>query len=89
MRWQERLYLQEEIFATLVMTEQLKIRGFEDAQTFCIMMLITQGFIGIPTSSYLLRREAKEYIENERYLEKRFTDGTKKRIKLNLICRMF
>lgn len=72
--------------ATLVMTEQLKIRGFEDAQTFCIMMLITQGFIGIPTSSYLLRREAKEYIENERYLEKRFTDGTKKenKIKFNM-----
>ncbi|EGY80214.1 hypothetical protein [Peptoniphilus indolicus] len=72
--------------AALVMMEKLNTIRFKDVQTFCIMMLITQGFVGIPVSSYLLRREAKEYIENKKYLEKRLTDITKKayKVKFNM-----
>jgi hypothetical protein len=46
--------------ATLVMTAALKEKGLETAASFCVLMLVTQNFAGIPYASLLLRRAAKD-----------------------------
>lgn len=56
--------------AALVMMDVLKAKGLDDALTFCILMLVTQGFVGTPIASFLLRREAKNFIQNPINLQK-------------------
>lgn len=50
--------------ATLIMTSALKEKGLESLSTFCIVLYVTQKFIGIPISSLLLRREAKSFLKS-------------------------
>lgn len=47
--------------ATLIMTSTLKEKGLELAQTFCIVLYVTQKFIGVPIASLLLRRTARQF----------------------------
>lgn len=49
--------------ATLIMTTTLKEKGLEYASTFCIVLYVTQKFIGVPIASLLLRRTAKQFRE--------------------------
>ncbi len=50
--------------ATLIMTTTLNEKGLEAAGTFCIVLYVTQKFIGVPIASLLLRRTAKSFREN-------------------------
>lgn len=50
--------------ATLIMTAALKGKGLETLSTFCIVLYVTQKFIGIPIASLLLRREAKNFLSS-------------------------
>lgn len=50
--------------AALVMIDGLTKKGLESLSTFCILILVTQNFIGIPIASMMLRREAKSFIKN-------------------------
>lgn len=49
--------------ATLIMTTTLKEKGLELAGTFCIVLYVTQKFIGVPIASLLLRRMALRFRE--------------------------
>ena len=44
--------------ATLIMTSTLKEMNLTTAATFCIVLYVTQKFIGVPIASLLLRRTA-------------------------------
>lgn len=44
--------------ATIIMTTALEEKGLELAQTFCIVLYVTQKFIGVPIASMLLRKTA-------------------------------
>lgn len=48
--------------ASLVMIEALDKKGLGELSTFCILMLVTQNFVGIPVASQLLRKEAKDML---------------------------
>lgn len=50
--------------ATLIMTSTLKEKGLELANTFCIVLYVTQKFIGVPIASVLLRRTAARFRED-------------------------
>lgn len=50
--------------ATLIMTTTLKEKGLELASTFCIVLYVTQKFIGVPIASLLLRRTAQRFRED-------------------------
>ena len=45
--------------ATLIMTSTLKEMNLTTVATFCIVLYVTQKFIGVPIASLLLRRTAK------------------------------
>ncbi|MDR2517649.1 MAG: hypothetical protein LBC88_09760 [Spirochaetaceae bacterium] len=45
--------------ATLVMTNALREKGAHTVASFCVLLLVTQNFIGIPYASFLLRKAAK------------------------------
>lgn len=49
--------------ATLIMTTTLKDKGLELAETFCIVLYVTQKFIGVPIASLFLRRTALRFRE--------------------------
>lgn len=74
--------------ATLVMMDALKAKGLDEALTFCILLLVTQSFVGIPVSSFLLRREARSLIEDEEKfsaaLEIKLNEDTKNKKLINL-----
>lgn len=55
--------------ATLIMTTTLKEKGMEYAGTFCIVLYVTQKFIGVPIASLLLRRTAKAFREEGALVE--------------------
>ena len=48
--------------ASLVMIDALGKKGLSELSTFCILMLVTQNFVGIPVASQLLRKEAKDML---------------------------
>lgn len=48
--------------ASLVMIAALNDKGLSELSTFCILMLVTQNFVGIPVASQLLRKEAKDML---------------------------
>lgn len=50
--------------ATLIMTSALDEMGLAQASTFCIVLYVTQKFIGVPIASLLLRRTARQFREN-------------------------
>lgn len=50
--------------AALMMKEVFFKNGLEDLYKFSILMLVTQNFVGIPLASYLLRKEARLFLEN-------------------------
>ena len=55
--------------ATLVMTTALNEKGLTDIASFCVLMLVTQNFVGIPIASVLLRKEAKGFLKFPENLE--------------------
>lgn len=50
--------------ATLIMTSTLKEKGLELAGTFCIVLYVTQKFIGVPIASLFLRKTAQRFRED-------------------------
>ena len=48
--------------ATLIMTTALNEKGLPQIASFCVLVLVTQNFIGIPIASFLLRKEARVFI---------------------------
>ena len=51
--------------ATLIMTTALDEKGLTTASTLCIALYVTQKFIGVPIASFLLRRTAGQFRENQ------------------------
>lgn len=51
--------------ATLIMTTALDEMGLTAASTLCIVLYVTQKFIGVPIASLLLRRTAKQFREDQ------------------------
>lgn len=51
--------------SALMMKEILEAKGLADLYKFSILMLITQSFIGIPIASYLLRKEARNFLKSD------------------------
>lgn len=45
--------------AMLIMSEAARARGLNDIMVFVTMLLLLQGFIGVPMASFCLRREAR------------------------------
>lgn len=75
--------------ATLIMTTALSEKGLELAQTFCIVLYVTQKFIGVPIASILLRRTAKKFRDVpelvEMYsIENHTSQSSKKRLPLQM-----
>ena len=58
--------------ATLIMTSALKEMNLTTAATFCIVLYVTQKFIGVPIASLLLRRTAK-LIRDDAVLVERYS----------------
>lgn len=50
--------------ATLIMTSALDAANLTQASTFCIVLYVTQKFIGVPIASLLLRRTARQFRED-------------------------
>ncbi len=50
--------------ATLIMTTTLREKGMELAGAFCIVLYVTQKFIGVPIASLFLRRTAMRFRED-------------------------
>lgn len=50
--------------STLIVTTALADKGLESLATFCVLILVTQNFIGIPITSFLLKKEAKRFIKS-------------------------
>lgn len=50
--------------AALMMKDALDKSGNTDLFQFCLMLLVTQNFIGIPIASQLLKREAVLFVKN-------------------------
>jgi hypothetical protein len=50
--------------ATLIMTTALNEKGLPQIASFCVLVLVTQNFIGIPIASFLLRKEARAFTSN-------------------------
>ncbi|MDE6454335.1 MAG: hypothetical protein K2L38_00125 [Dysosmobacter sp.] len=69
--------------ATLIMTSTLREKGMELAGTFCIVLYVTQKFIGVPIASLLLRRTAMRFREEPdlvaQYCEQTEAVGGKKK----------
>ena len=70
--------------ATLIMTSTLREKGMELAGTFCIVLYVTQKFIGVPIASFFLRRTAARFREEPelvaQYCERaEAVEGEKKR----------
>lgn len=65
--------------ATLIVTDALQEKGLWAANTFCIILYVTQKFIGIPIASYFLRKTAIALRQNpvfvKEFAEKNKTDG--------------
>lgn len=76
--------------AALVMMDVLKKKDLQEVLTFCILMLVTQGFVGIPVASFLLRKQAKKFIEIPENISRNLKaseDDNKRKTKLiNLPC---
>ena len=51
--------------ATLIMTTALDEMGLTTASTLCIVLYVTQKFIGVPIASILLRRTARQFREDK------------------------
>lgn len=51
--------------AALIMTKAFSDKGIDALGVFCILMLVTQNFVGIPIASVLLRKEAKLFIVSQ------------------------
>ena len=51
--------------AALIMTQEFDAQGLTNISTFCILVLATDSFIGLPVSSFLLRKEAKRFISDK------------------------
>lgn len=49
--------------AALILTQVLNEKGLPELSTFCVLLLVTHSFVGIPISSVLLRREAKQFLQ--------------------------
>ena len=77
--------------ATLIMITALKEKGLEIYGSFCVLVLVSQSFIGIPIASFFLKKEAKrflalpgavsEYLSGE---EEASADGKKRRKPLEI-----
>ncbi len=55
--------------ATLIMTNALKEINMELAATFCVVLYVTQKFIGVPIASMLMRKEAKEFLRDPKNIK--------------------
>lgn len=56
--------------AALMMKDALEQTGNTEIFQFCLLLLVTQNFVGIPIASMLLRREAKIFLKNSENIEK-------------------
>lgn len=52
--------------AVLLMTEALNAKGLGELAVFCVLILVTQNYIGIPLASLLLRKEAKTFLQSKK-----------------------
>lgn len=50
--------------AALIMKDALEAKGLDSIFRFCILVLVTQNFIGIPIASFLLKKEAENFIKD-------------------------
>jgi len=51
--------------ATLIMTTALNEKGLELASAFCVVLYVTQKFIGVPVASVLLRKTAQKFVADK------------------------
>ncbi|WP_100065877.1 hypothetical protein [Miniphocaeibacter massiliensis] len=56
--------------AALMMKDALGSVGKENLFQFCLLLLVTQNFVGIPVASALLRKEAKTFLLDEKNIGK-------------------
>jgi hypothetical protein len=72
--------------ATLIMLDGAKKKGIEYVATFCLVLLVTQKFFGIPVASMMLRRLAKRLRTNAdfiaQYSQEKSANEAKKPMKL-------
>lgn len=56
--------------AALMMKDALETAGRGDLFQFCLLLLVTQNFIGIPIASLLLRKEAYKFLSDPSNIDK-------------------
>lgn len=76
--------------ATLIMTTALNEKGLELASAFCVVLYVTQKFIGVPVASILLRKTAQKFVLDKQLVaeygveeeKKNSADGKRKPLQL-------
>ncbi len=48
--------------ATLIMTTALTEKGLEQIAVFCVLLYVTQKFLGVPIASFMLKKEANRVL---------------------------
>lgn len=61
--------------ATLIMLAAAKEKGLAYVGTFCLVLLVTQKFFGIPIASVALRRLARQLREDEAFVRRNCEEG--------------
>lgn len=56
--------------AALMMKDALEKAGRPEVFQFCLMLLVMQGFLGIPLASFFLKREARRFIQDPANIKK-------------------
>ncbi|GMO49796.1 MAG: hypothetical protein Pg6C_12800 [Treponemataceae bacterium] len=56
--------------ATLIMTGELTKMNLPQIASFCVLVLVTQNFVGIPIASLLLRKEGREFVKNSENIKR-------------------
>lgn len=56
--------------AALIMTEAFTAKGTPELGVFCVLVLVTQNFVGIPIASLLCKQEARAFIKDSNLVKK-------------------
>lgn len=51
--------------AALIMTDTFANKGMPELGVFCVLVLVTQNFVGIPIASFLCKKEAQSFVADE------------------------
>ena len=79
--------------AMLIILDAVQEKGIETVGTFCLVLLVTQKFFGIPIASLMLRHLAKNLRDDVDFVKRYASEGeenkVKKPLRLPSLCDLF